>query len=124
MDADRQARERKKRELLRELAELQLEEMIEAGDFEQTPHFGAIERTASELGKRLSREVQERAGREVAAEGLTQAFCPTCGAACEATTQQRTVAGMDGPIELTEAVAHCRRCRRSFFPSADRVGLR
>jgi hypothetical protein len=25
---------------------------------------------------------------------------------------------MDGPIELTESVAHCRRCRRSFFPSA------
>jgi hypothetical protein len=25
---------------------------------------------------------------------------------------------MDGPVELVEAVAHCRRCRRSFFPSA------
>jgi hypothetical protein len=25
---------------------------------------------------------------------------------------------MDGPIELTETVAHCRCCRRSFFPSA------
>jgi hypothetical protein len=124
MDAGRQARERKKRELLRELTELQLEEMIEAGDFDQTPHFGSIERTASELGKRLSREVQERAAREVAAEGQMPAACPTCGAVCEATTQQRTVAGMDGPIELTEAVAHCRRCRRSFFPSADSVGLR
>ena len=124
MDASEQGRERKKRELLRELAELHLEEMAEAGDFDQTPHFGAIERTASELGKRLSREVQERAAREVAAEGQAQAACPTCGAVCEATSQQRTVAGMDGPIELTEAVAHCRRCRRSFFPSAERIGLR
>jgi hypothetical protein len=25
---------------------------------------------------------------------------------------------MDGPVELLENVAHCRRCRRSFFPSA------
>jgi hypothetical protein len=31
---------------------------------------------------------------------------------------QRQVHSMDGPIELTESVAHCRRCRRSFFPSA------
>jgi hypothetical protein len=98
--------------------------MVEAGDFDQTPHFGAIERTASELGKRLSREVQERAAREVAAEGQAQVACPTCGAVCEATAKQRTVTGMDGPIELTETVGRCRRCRRSFFPSADGVGLR
>jgi hypothetical protein len=25
---------------------------------------------------------------------------------------------MDGPVELTETVAYCHRCRRSFFPSA------
>jgi hypothetical protein len=25
---------------------------------------------------------------------------------------------MDGPVELIETVAHCGRCRRSFFPSA------
>jgi len=123
MDASEQGRERKKRELLRELAELHLEEMAEAGDFDQTPHFGAIERTASELGKRLSREVQERAAREVAAGCPPQSACPTCGAICEVATQQRTVTGMDGPIELTESVAHCRRCRRSFFPSADGVGF-
>jgi hypothetical protein len=28
------------------------------------------------------------------------------------------VHSMDGPVELIETVAHCRRCRRSFFPSA------
>ena len=27
------------------------------------------------------------------------------------------VTGQDGPIELTETVANCPRCRRSFFPS-------
>jgi hypothetical protein len=33
-------------------------------------------------------------------------------------THNREVSSMDGPLELTEAIARCRRCRRSFFPSA------
>jgi hypothetical protein len=124
MDAESQARQQRKRQLLRELAELHLEEMGEAGDFAQTPHFGAIERAASELGKELSRETLARASREVAAGSLSQAPCPGCGAFCEVTTRRRTVESIDGPVALTEAVAECRRCRRSFFPSADGDGAR
>lgn len=30
---------------------------------------------------------------------------------------------MDGPIELTEPVANCRRCRRSFFPQRKALGF-
>jgi len=123
MDAARQAREAKKRELLRELAELQVEEMAEAGTFDTTPHFSVIERATSQLGREVLRQTRERAAREVAAGCPPQSACPTCGAICEVATQQRTVTGMDGPIELTESVAHCRRCRRSFFPSADGVGF-
>ncbi|MCA9197580.1 MAG: hypothetical protein KDA87_08590 [Planctomycetales bacterium] len=37
--------------------------------------------------------------------------------------EMRDVHSMDGPIELTEPVAHCRRCRRSFFPSAKNAGV-
>jgi hypothetical protein len=37
---------------------------------------------------------------------------------CKVEMEVRNVHSMDGPIELTEPVAHCRRCRRSFFPSA------
>jgi hypothetical protein len=124
MDAESQARQKRKRELLRELAELQLEEMSEAGDFSHTPHFGVIERAASELGKQLSRETQERASREVAADSPPEAPCPTCGISCQVATRCRTVKSIDGPVELTEAVANCRRCRRSFFPSADGDGTR
>jgi hypothetical protein len=36
--------------------------------------------------------------------------------------EARPVTSMDGPIELTEPVAHCRRCRRSFFPSTCKSG--
>lgn len=66
-DVESQARQQRKRQLLRELAELHLEERGKADNFGQTPHFGAIERAASELGKELSREALERASREVAA---------------------------------------------------------
>ena len=122
MDAKSQARQQRIRQLLRELADLRVEEMVEAGNFEQTPHLGAIERAASEFGKQLSRETLEQASREVVAGGPTQASCPTCGMLCDVTTQHRTVKGLDGPVALTEAVADCRRCRRSFFPSADGDG--
>ena len=124
MEAESQARQQRKRRLLRELAELHLEEMGEAGNFDPTQRFGAIERAASELGKQLSRETMEQASREVAADGPPQAPCPTCGAVCDVTPRRRTVKSIDGPIELTEAVADCRRCRRSFFPSADGAGIR
>jgi hypothetical protein len=123
MDAGRQTREERKRELLRELAELQVEEMVEAGTFDQTPHFSVIERATSQLGKEVLRETRERAARELVSQCPLQVACPTCGAICETTTQRRTVSSMEGPIELTESVADCRRCRRSFFPSADGVGF-
>jgi hypothetical protein len=124
MDAQSQARQRRKRQLLRELAELHLEEMVEAGDFDQTPHFSTVERAAVELGKQLSRETLERASREAITGGQTQAPCPTCGTLCDVTTKRRTVKSIGGPVALTEAVADCRRCRRSFFPTADGDGTR
>ena len=122
MEADRQARAERKRQLLRELAELQVAEMADAGQFDETPHFGLLERAASELGKELSRETQERAARESASGVGSQAACPACGRWCDVSTKRRTVDSIDGPVELTEAVADCRRCRRSFFPSADGDG--
>lgn len=124
MDAKSQARQRRKCQLLRELAELHVEEMVEAGDFDQTPHFGVIERAASAFGKQLCRETLERASREADAGGQAQSPCPTCGTLCDVTTKRRTVKSIDGPIALTEAVADCRQCRRSFFPSADGDGAR
>ena len=124
MDAKSQERQRRIRQLVEELAELQLEEMVEAGDFNQTPHFGAVERAASEFGKQLARETLERASREAVTGGPAQASCPTCGTLCDVTTKCRTVKSVDGPITFTEAVADCGQCRRSFFPSADSDGAR
>ena len=124
MDAKSQARQQRIGQLLRELSELRVEEMVEAGDFAQTPHYGAIERAAVGLGKQLSREIQERASREAVTDGPAQSSCPTCGTLCDVTTWDRTVKSIDGPVALTEAVAECRQCRRSFFPSAYVDGTR
>ena len=86
MDAKSQARQERIQQLLQELAELHLEEMGEAGDFDQTPHFGALERAASKFGKQLSRETLERASREAVTDGQAQASCPTCETLCDVTS--------------------------------------
>jgi C4-type Zn-finger protein len=54
----------------------------------------------------------------VAAEQHTDIDCPDCGRSCHIEINKREVHSMDGPFELIETVARCRRCRRSFFPSA------
>lgn len=84
----------------------------------RTPHYDEIEIPAHETGRELSRKIQTARVREVAAENLESAACPDCGCSCPVETKDRTVHSMDGPIDVTETVAHCRRCRRSFFPSA------
>lgn len=122
MDVSNQERQAKIQKLLQELAELKIEEMVEQGVFLGTPHYSTIETYAITLGRQLSREAQERAAREVAAQNSTQADCPTCGTACSVRTQTRGVRSLDGPVDLTETTAHCNRCRRSFFPSACGVG--
>ncbi len=124
MDAAMQAREARRKELLRELAELGIEEMVEQGVFLGTPHYSVIERYAITLGRELSREAQERAMREVAASCPTEANCPTCGASCGVQTATRPVTSLDGRVEVTETTAYCDRCRWSFFPSAVDVGTR
>jgi hypothetical protein len=122
MDAVQQAREEKKKRLLNELAELMIEEQVEQGVFLETPHYSIIERQAVTLGRELSRQAQERGAREVAATCDSEVACPTCHARCPVESDKRQVTSLDGPVELTEAIAHCRPCRRSFFPSASRDG--
>lgn len=124
MAATQQAREEKKKELLTPLAELMVEEQVEQGLFLETPHYSIIERQAVTLGRELSRQAQERAAREIAANCDSEVACPDCESTCEVETKTRDVISIDGPVELTETVAHCRRCRRSFFPSARGAGDR
>jgi hypothetical protein len=101
-----------------------IEEQVEQGVFLETPHYSTIERAAVTLGLRLSRRAQERGAREIAAMCDSEVTCPTCQSTCQVETKTRDVISIDWAGELTEAVAHCRKCRRSFFPAASADGNR
>jgi len=122
MDAKEQTRSERIQEHLRAAAELTVEGQVEEGVFLNTPHYSVIERVAVNLGRDVSRQVQQRAAREVAAEAELTEPCPECSAACEVSTQKRKVQSIDGPVELVEAASYCRRCRRAFFPSTGSDG--
>jgi hypothetical protein len=117
MDAKQAHLEEKLANLLKQASEVAAQlQAAEQGP--GTPHYDQIEGAAHEAGQRLSRLIQSTRTGEVAAEQQTQVACPDCQRTCRVETKRRAVHSMDGPIELMETVAHCRRCRRSFFPSA------
>jgi hypothetical protein len=118
MDAAAKDRKATKQQLLKQLAELLVEEQHEQGTFDSVPHFSVLEQAARALGQELSCAAQQRAAAEVAAVGKPVADCPTCGRDHPVTTAKRTMTSLDGPIEVLEAKAHCPACRRDFFPSA------
>jgi hypothetical protein len=121
MDAKRQRLERKLEDLLSQASAVAAElQAVEQGP--GTPHYDEIELPAHALGQRFSTMIQRERAREVAAAGLADAACPACGRRCAVQTKTRQVRSMDGPTEVVETVAECRPCRRSFFPSAGRLG--
>lgn len=122
MDAKQLQLQKKLEDLLRQASAVAAElQKIDQGS--GTPHYDQIELPAHALGQKFSRMIQSERAREVAAVGLADTPCPTCGRKCRVQTKPREVHSMDGPLELLETIAKCRRCRRSFFPSARRSGV-
>jgi len=120
MDAKKSSLEKKLQDLLKQVSTVATQiQAIAQGD--QTPHFDQIELPAHDLGKQFSRMVQSERARELAATNLNDAT-RTCGRKRQMATSTRKVNSMDSPVELTETVAKCRSCRRSFFPSAYQNG--
>jgi uncharacterized protein with PIN domain len=121
---DRDAAVAKKLEnLLSETAEAAVELSRLDGTVKGVPHYSVIELHAHELGKQLSRQIQQRQMNEVAADQLRQHPCPSCGTNCEVTVNPREVGSIDGAVELQEIEGYCRKCRRSFFPESRSVGI-
>jgi hypothetical protein len=87
-----------------------------------TPHFDQIESAAHEVGQRLSRMVQKDRAGDIATEHPHEGICPDCRNKCPVETITRQVTSIDGPVEVTETIAYCASCRRSFFPSAESAG--
>jgi hypothetical protein len=105
-------------------ASLELQRLLP--DHQGVPHYSVIEQAAHVVGNRLSRVIQHQRSGEVAAEagGQTgEAPCPCCGKLCRVGCETRTVKSIDGEIDLIESLAHCTRCERDFFPSADGAWL-
>jgi len=117
MDAAYDALERKKLQLLEQLAELEVEQQRRRGMLDKVPHFSEIEDAGQNLGRLLSRLSQSRLVNEVAAGEPVSRACPTCGQTCRVEVVKRTVTGLDGPVDMMEPKAHCPACRRDFFPS-------
>jgi DNA-directed RNA polymerase subunit RPC12/RpoP len=103
--------------LLREAAEVEVELSRADGTIKGVPHYSQIEGRAHELGKRLSRQVQQRQMSELAASQAETAKCPECGTLVRLQLRQRDVKSVDGDATLQELVGDCPRCRRSFFPA-------
>ena len=110
-------RERLER-LLREAANVEVELSRADGSIRGVPHYSQIEGRAHELGKQLSRAVQQRQMNELAAAQAATAKCPECGTRCPVRSQEREVKSIDGDTHFQELVGDCSRCRRAFFPDA------
>jgi len=122
MDGREQQLKEKLDRILREAAQVKVELDRANGTVVGVPHYLVIEMTAHELGKQLSRQVQERHLAEMVAQEQPKAACPACGARCEVTPERREGRSVDGKLELTELKGYCPFCRRAFFPSADNAG--
>ena len=109
--------------LLREAAEVEVELSRADGTIRGVPHYSIIEGRAHELGKRRSREVQQRQMSELAASQAGTAKCPGCGAVVRLESRRRDVKSVDGDTALQELAGECRHCRRHFFPDARALGL-
>jgi len=121
MEADSERRTANLKErlerLLREAAEVETELSRADGTIRGVPHYSLIEGRAHELGKRLSRQVQQRQMSELAASQAATAKCPQCGMVVRLQPRQRNVKSVDGDATLQELVGDCPSCRKSFFPA-------
>jgi hypothetical protein len=117
MDAQQTALQEEKLQLLRRLAEIEVEQQRQQGTFQGVPHYSVLEQAAHALGQDLSRLTQQRAACEVAAANPATAACPQCGQSHAVEMAKRTVHSLDGPVEVLEPRAYCPACRRAFFPS-------
>lgn len=115
--------EEKRKRLLAEVAEVTVEMNRLRGSRDSVPHYSVIEMQAHKLGQELSRTMQQRQMGEITANTARKARCPSCRTICDVTAQRREITALDGPLELIEPKAHCRRCRRDFFPAEGSDGL-
>ncbi len=111
---------RRQQELVDQLAKVTAELNEASGAIQGVPHYSVIEEHAHAMGQQLSRKIQQCQMEEIVSHQALRASCPGCGEICDLQRRRRRrrILSRDGLVELEELVGYCRRCRRSFFPSA------
>ena len=105
-------------ELFEELVQALVQERIEGGQIDiDSMKFVQMELLGHGLGKKLAGRVQQAFVARQAEQMPALFRCPTCDRECPSETKPKTIQSLDGQIELSEVHCHCRKCRRSFFPS-------
>src|ERR1700677_1406626 len=87
------------------------------GTVQGVPHYSIIELRAHELGRQLSRQIQQHHMAAVVNHHVGGARCPAGGTESTLEAVKRPLASIDGSVERQELEGSCRKCRRSFFPS-------
>ena len=123
MDDRQAALQEKLDRLLLEVAEVEVELSRSSGAIVGIPHYSVIESRAHQLGRRLSRQIQQRQMGETAATASSRAKCPACGTVCDLQGNKRAITSIDGPLPIQELKGYCPSCRRDFFPSSGDAGV-
>ncbi len=92
--------------ILKDAAEVATEMDVAAGTLVGVPHYSVIELRAHEIGRQVSRLVQQRQMGQVVAAGAAKVWCPTCQTVCGAAARKREVTSIDGPVELLALKCH------------------
>lgn len=80
--------------------------------------YALIEKLGHELGQDLSRQVQAALVSRQRERAEPPSSCPECGGRLKHAAKFRELKSVDGPVAIEEQACFCRRCRRTFFPSA------
>jgi len=123
MDGESLRLEKKLENLLREAAEVSVALDRANGTIQGVPHYSVIEGRAHELGRQLSRQIQQRQMGEIVAAQVAKGACPGCGRRCELAPTERLLTSVDGCVELQELKGYCPACRKAFFPASGDAGV-
>ena len=122
MDAKQAELEKKLSEILKQAADVACEiQAVKqgAGDAALGPNRNPGPRSGTAKKSHGSSRPSRRSG----SRATGRSDCPDCGQSCRVEVNKREFQSMDGPVELIETIAHCHRCRRSFFPHREALGL-
>jgi hypothetical protein len=122
MEGRRRLLEEKLSRLLSEVAQVEVELSRAEGAIVGMPHYSVIESRAHQLGRRLSRQVQQQQMAESTATAAPRARCPACGTICELEAKKRPITSIDGLLPIQELKGRCPSCRRDFFPASGDLG--